>query len=160
MLPGPLLPPLPAMCLVLGEGASGDGESAKAVDAATFGVADVWPGPAVAANGLIAADGAGPHCGGRSKDIQSAPIGPVIRRVVAAADLIAGDGGGGDGGRCLRENASTTCKAVAAIVTALSQVAADRAVADRRTTRGDVDAAAVRVAGCRWAGTRQAPGCR
>ena len=69
--------------LVLVEGASGDREGAIAVDAAAFGVADVRPGPAVAADGLIAADGAPLHGGGRSEDIETAAIGPVIGRVVA-----------------------------------------------------------------------------
>ena len=67
--------------LVLGEGASRDGDGAEGVDAAAFGVADVRPGPAVAADGLIAADGTPRQGGGRTKDIQSAPVGPVVGRV-------------------------------------------------------------------------------
>ena len=74
--------------LVLGECASGDGDGAKAVDAASFGVADVWPRPAIAAGGLIAAEDAPLH--GRTKpiDIETAAVGPVIGRVVASADHV------------------------------------------------------------------------
>ena len=113
--------------LVVVEGAAGDGSGAIVIDGASFGDSDERTGPAIAADGLIAAEGAPRDGGGRREvDPETAPVGPTIGRVVAAAGHVVDDGAAGEGIRgCRCEKAPATRETVAAVVTAPGQVAAE-----------------------------------
>src|SRR5690242_17852271 len=82
--------------LVPVESAPGDRQVAVVVDGAAFGDAGVGPRPAIAADGLIAADCALLDGGGRAVDIEAAAVGPAVGRVVASPCQVVADGAGGD----------------------------------------------------------------